>query len=112
VRGEDAPLYRRVERQVPKLARRMIAQFVEEIPLYGLLPREQLEGEITAITEDNLRVFFRSLRQDRAPTDEELGEIRLSAARRAEPCSRRTTSADAWAGRRWWRPRRRPTPTR
>jgi hypothetical protein len=84
VRGEDAPLYRRVERQVPKLARRMIAQFVEEIPLYGLLPREQLEGEITAITEDNLRVFFRSLRQDRAPTDEELAEIRLSAARRAE----------------------------
>lgn len=62
----------------------MIARFVEEVPLYALLPREQLEGEITSITEDNLRVFFRSLRQDRAPTAEELADIRLSAARRAE----------------------------
>jgi hypothetical protein len=80
----DAPLYRTVERQASKLARSMINTFVTEIPLYALLPREQLQGEITAITENNLRIFFRTLREDRPPTDEELAEIRVSAARRAE----------------------------
>jgi hypothetical protein len=80
----DAPLYRRVERQVPKLARRMIDTFVAEIPLYGLLPREQLEGEILAITTANLRLFFAMLREGRSLTVEELGEVRTSAARRAE----------------------------
>jgi hypothetical protein len=80
----DAALYRRVERQVPRLARRMIETFVEEIPLYGLLPREQLEGEILAITTANLRLFFSMLREGRPLTPEELGEVRTSAARRAE----------------------------
>src|SRR3954452_10190017 len=44
--GTDTALYARVERQVPKLARGMVEAFVKEIPLYSLLPREQLEGEI------------------------------------------------------------------
>src|SRR4051812_32853585 len=52
----DAALYRRVERTVPKLARTMIDTFVAEIPLYGFLPREQLEGEILGITTANLRL--------------------------------------------------------
>jgi hypothetical protein len=80
----ETALYRRVERQVPRLARRMIDTFVEEIPLYGLLPREQLEGEILAITEANLRLFFTTLRESRRLTGEELAEVRTSAARRAE----------------------------
>ena len=84
VDGPDAPLYRRVERLVPKLARRMIDTFVEEIPLYALLPREQLEGEILAITEANLRLFFTSLRTGEPLPAERLAEIRTSAARRAE----------------------------
>src|SRR3954470_1769618 len=79
-----AALYVRVERDVPRLARRMIVTFVEEIPLYGLLPREQLEGEILAITEANLRLFFTALREGRQLTVEELSEVRTSAARRAE----------------------------
>jgi hypothetical protein len=82
--GTDHPLYARVERTVPKLARRMIDRFVEEIPLYGVLPREQLEGEILDITAANLRLFFAALRADRSLTDEELAGVRLSAARRAE----------------------------
>ena len=80
----DAPLYRRVERDVPKLARRMVETFVEEIPLYALLPREQLDGEILGITEANLRMFFTTLREDRPMTTEEMAGIRTSAARRAE----------------------------
>ena len=77
-------LYLRVEREVPRLARRMIDTFVAEIPLYGLLPREQLEGEILAITDANLRLFFTTLRESRRLTNDELAEVRTSAARRAE----------------------------
>jgi hypothetical protein len=77
-------LYVRVERQVPKLARSMIEAFVKEIPLYSHLPREQLEGEILAITTSNLRLFFSALREGRDLSSEELGDVRTSAARRAE----------------------------
>ncbi|MEX2290420.1 MAG: helix-turn-helix domain-containing protein [Mycobacteriales bacterium] len=77
-------LYERVQQRLPLLARRMIATFLEEIPLYALLPREQLEGEVLAICEDNLRIFFATLIEDRPPTDDELGEPRASAARRAQ----------------------------
>ena len=80
----DAPLYARVERQVPKLAQAMLHAFVGEIPLYSMLPREQLEGEIRAITEANLRLFFVALREGRDLTTEELSDVRTSAARRAE----------------------------
>lgn len=80
----EGPLYERVQQRVPALARRMIATFLEEVPLYALLPREQLEGEVLAICEDNLRAFFTSLIEDRLPTDEELSEPRASAARRAQ----------------------------
>jgi hypothetical protein len=80
----DHPLYARVERAVPRLARRMIDTFVAEIPLYGQLPREQLEGEILAITEENLRLFFRALRSGEALSPAVLGDVRLSAARRAQ----------------------------
>ena len=83
-RWVDAPLYGRVERQVPKLARRMTQTFVAEIPLYALLPREQLDGEILEITAANLRLFFTTLREGRALTHDELSEMRTSAARRAE----------------------------
>jgi hypothetical protein len=77
-------LYVRVERQVPKLARAMIDAFVKEIPLYSFLPREQLEGEILAITTSNLRLFFAALREGRDLSSEELGAVRTSAVRRAE----------------------------
>ena len=80
----DVALYVRVERQVPKLARAMIEAFVKEIPLYSFLPREQLDGEILAITTSNLRLFFAALREGRDLSSEELGDVRTSAARRAE----------------------------
>jgi len=80
----DSPLYVRVERKVPKLAHAMIEAFVKEIPLYALLPAEQLHGEILAITTANLRQFFSSLRDGRDLTSEELGDVRTSAAHRAE----------------------------
>jgi hypothetical protein len=77
-------LYERVQQRVHLLARRMIVTFLEEVPLYALLPREQLEGEVLRICEDNLRTFFATLIEDRLPTEEELAEPRASAARRAQ----------------------------
>lgn len=79
-----APLNARVETRTPLLARRMIQAFVDEIPVYGTLPPEQLQGEVLAICERNLRLFFRCLAEQRAPDSPELGELRASAARRAE----------------------------
>jgi len=80
----DHPLFQRVERNVPRLARRMIAAFVAEIPLYSQLPREQLHGDILTITEANLRSFFRLLRTGEPLSADEFAGVRLSAARRAE----------------------------
>ncbi len=77
-------LYERVQQRLPALARQMIATFLDEVPLYRLLPQEQLHGEVLAICEDNLRTFFVTLIEDRPPTDSELAEPRLSAARRAQ----------------------------
>ncbi len=84
VEEQDSPLYRRVEQRLPRLAQQMLDRFVQEIPFYGLLPREQIEGEIAEITLANLRLFFRALRTGTPITDEDLIESRLSAARRAE----------------------------
>lgn len=77
-------LYARVAARTSVLARRMIQTFLDELPVYRLLPREQLEGEITRICEENLRRFFATLSEDRAPTEDELAEPRASAARRAQ----------------------------
>ena len=69
-------LYTRVQRRLPKLAGRMIETFLEEVPFYRRLPREQLDGEILEICKDNLRAFFATLQDDRLPTEEELAEPR------------------------------------
>jgi hypothetical protein len=66
------------------LARRMLTAFIEQIPLYGHLPQEQLEGEILDILRHNLRIFFEFLERGAAPSDADLAAIRASAARRAE----------------------------
>ena len=82
--AERLGLAARVERRIDGLARAMVEAFVEEVPIYQQLPREQLQGEILDISRRNLRTFFRCLRESRPPTDEELSEPRASAARRAE----------------------------
>ena len=82
--AQQLPLAARVERRIDGLARLMVETFVEEVPIYRQLPKEQLQGEILEISRRNLRTFFRCLREDRSPTDEELAEPRASAARRAE----------------------------
>jgi hypothetical protein len=62
----------------------MLQAFVEEIAVYAALPGEQLEGEVLAMCERNLRLFFRCLSEQRVPHGSELTELRASATRRAE----------------------------
>jgi hypothetical protein len=73
-----------VQTRTDALARTMLTAFVEQIPMYGHLPQEQLEGEILDILRHNLRIFFAFLDEGREPTEEDLAAIRASAARRAE----------------------------
>lgn len=80
----QAPLHARVETRTPVLARQMVQAFVEEVPVYATMPTEQLQGEVLAICERNLRLFFRCLAEQRTPAAEELTELAASAARRAE----------------------------
>lgn len=70
-------------RPLARLARRLVGAFAEEIPLYRRLPKEELDGDITRITEHNLRVISRVFRERRPPTRAELAPVRASAARRA-----------------------------
>lgn len=79
-----ASLYARVQRRVPELATQMIETFLDEVPIYALLPREQLYGEVREICEGNLRSFFATLIEDRPPSEAELAEPRASACRRAQ----------------------------
>lgn len=74
----------RVQVRTPVLARRMIRAFADDVPVYGTLPSEQLEGEVLAICEQNLRLFFQCLAEERVPADPEIADLRASAARRAE----------------------------
>lgn len=78
------PLASRVERQLDRLARQMLNAFIVEIPLYGQLPKEQLEGEILDILRFNLNQFFETLSKGEELSAADLDVIRASAARRAE----------------------------
>ncbi|MFD9738925.1 PucR family transcriptional regulator [Umezawaea sp. NPDC059074] len=65
------------------IARDLVATFVAEIPLYQSLPREELDGDITRITATNLRIVERMLRTGVPPTEADLADLAVSAARRA-----------------------------
>ncbi|ACZ87178.1 hypothetical protein Aros01_02403 [Streptosporangium roseum] len=73
-----------LERQATSLARQLVHVFVEEIPIYRRLPREELDGDITRITEHNLRMICEMFRHGRPPSSAELAPLRDSAARRAQ----------------------------
>ena len=76
------PLHEQLVRS-HSLARDLVATFVEEIPLYQALPREELDGDITRITATNLRIVERMLRTGVPPTEADLADLAVSAARRA-----------------------------
>lgn len=78
------PLHELLDRQIPKLARQLVRGFAEQIPVYRRLPQEELDGDITAITEHNLRLISRVFRDGSPPARHDLTPLRESAARRAQ----------------------------
>ncbi|MFC3453840.1 PucR family transcriptional regulator [Amycolatopsis speibonae] len=78
------PLAERLTEVLPSLAKTVLSEIVSRIPEYGLLPAEELSGDITHVIEQNLRSFIDTLRTGATPSQEELDFLRESAARRAE----------------------------
>jgi hypothetical protein len=68
----------------PEIARQMVAAFRSEIAGYTRLPDSVLAGQILAVSQRNVELFFRSITELRGPTEEELLPFRESARSRAE----------------------------
>ncbi|SDC21796.1 PucR family transcriptional regulator [Actinokineospora iranica] len=67
-----------------RMARRLVERFSREIGAYQRLSSAELFETITAVTEENLRIFAESVRDRASPSPAELsGPITESAARRA-----------------------------
>lgn len=77
-------LIARLRGHLDEIARQMLERIVAEVPVYGHLPREQLEGEILAILRANMSFFLDSLERGGRPDPDALAELKASAARRAE----------------------------
>ena len=67
-----------------ELAQRMVGEFRAEITGYARLPESVTGGQILAVSQRNVELFFRSITEQRMPTEEELGPFRESARSRAE----------------------------
>jgi PucR C-terminal helix-turn-helix domain len=66
------------------IARRMVDEFTRQITGYARMPDTVLAGQILAVSQRNVELFFRSITEDRGPTEEELEPFRESARSRAE----------------------------
>ncbi|MGW0662369.1 PucR family transcriptional regulator [Streptodolium elevatio] len=73
-----------LEGRAARLTGHVVRRIVDELPVYRLLPREEVHGEIAEIIDHNLRILAHVLAERRPATEGELGAQRLSAARRAE----------------------------
>ncbi|WP_441247007.1 PucR family transcriptional regulator [Kitasatospora sp. McL0602] len=78
------PVHSRLLAQTPTLAAAVRARLVEQLPVYGTLPSEQLRGEIAKAVDRSIRNFIGVLRTGELPGEAELAAIRESSARRAD----------------------------
>ena len=67
-----------------ELARTMVALFRSDIAGYTRLPESVIAGQILAVSQRNVELFFRSITELRGPTEDELVPFRESARSRAE----------------------------
>jgi len=77
-------LAQKVAHQVPELARNMVTRLAEDVPFYSHLPREQLNGDISAVCRHNIKLFLKMLDGDIGSTEVDFDVIRTSTAYRAE----------------------------
>lgn len=83
----DAALLDRLTSLVPVVARRTLERLAAEVPTGTVLPRELGERELdrfSGLVEDDLRLYLRTLAEDRIPTPIELASVMDAAARRAQ----------------------------
>ncbi|MFG2874574.1 PucR family transcriptional regulator [Streptomyces sp. NPDC048337] len=78
------PVHKRLLAAAPALAPAVMARLVEQLPAYGALPSEQLQGEITKEVDRGIRAFIQVLRGGGLPEEAELARISESSARRAD----------------------------
>lgn len=67
-----------------QLARRSLARIVEQVPVYGRLPTEQLEGEILQVVRAAMTLLLHTMATGERPSEDVLAGLRASAVRRAE----------------------------
>jgi sugar diacid utilization regulator len=79
-----ASLYQRFGAQIPDIAKQVLDAFFARSAAYRELPHELVDREITESVSRNLRVFLRSLSEQRPPAPEELADQIAVAVRRAE----------------------------
>ena len=77
-------VHERLNQEEPELIARVLARIQTEVADYRRLPVEELAGDIARITQQAVRAFARSLREDRELNTAELQQIGASAVRRAE----------------------------
>ncbi|MET0236546.1 MAG: helix-turn-helix domain-containing protein [Kibdelosporangium sp.] len=80
----QAPLYRRFEAAIPAVVKRVLEAFFASSAAYRQLPHELVDKEITESVSHNLRVFLRSLCEQRPPEPDELADQIAVAIRRAQ----------------------------
>ncbi|MFC9977963.1 PucR family transcriptional regulator [Spirillospora sp. NPDC127200] len=73
----------RMVTRIPELTRAAVDRCAAEIPFYGTLPRELLDGDVHAAFATTIRLVTTTLREDRGPDAAELTEIIDWSARRA-----------------------------
>ncbi|MDG3016267.1 PucR family transcriptional regulator [Speluncibacter jeojiensis] len=70
-------------RNLRPLAADLVAHFSKTISPFGGLPEEQVLRDLTEVTVQCLQLGIQMLDEQRLPTDEDLADVRASAARRA-----------------------------
>lgn len=77
-------LHERLTAELPTLVQAVLRELVARIPEYGQLPTEEIAGDITQVTAQNMRSFIDIVRTSKMPTERDLAFLRESAARRAD----------------------------
>ncbi|MCP3798360.1 helix-turn-helix domain-containing protein [Allokutzneria sp. A3M-2-11 16] len=78
------PLHERLTEDMPALTESVLAAVTTRVPAYGLMPSEELAGDINRVIAQTLKSFIGMVRTKSLPDEEELAFMRESAARRAE----------------------------
>lgn len=76
-------LLRRLEARIDEMVERMLGAFVQQIPAYAALSESVLHEDIRKSVRDNVVEWFRVVREQRPPRDDELAEFITGARRRA-----------------------------